>query len=237
MSRLSLGTEDEELPTLTLLTGHSSTFISQQALQSTAITVEIWRKETDPATGGVKGLPSARSSRPTCSIPVCISSYNIITGEIFNTLIWEYISQVDFNFHTRFHPLHEHAPIPRFVVSPATTPNMTYFTTYLDDLLSPVDIPPGQRATVWINIPVKIWIWGYFPLRGSRVQGMARSRLCNKGSMARDGSLKTRKVRAGRVVTLIFGLTALNLLKCVNSVLTDVMHYEVLIGVVVPLII
>lgn len=73
-----------------------------------------------------------------------------------------------------FEPLQDLPPIPRAVVG-ASSVNGSYFTLYLDDLLIPADIPNKVRGTIWVNIPVKFWIWaclrpygvGFIAARGS----------------------------------------------------------------------
>jgi len=134
-----------------------TSFVSKAALQSIALTVEIWRNEQD-GTGALKREPSVRN-RPTCTIPVCISTHNITTEQLFDTWIWEYLSDVRDGTDTIFHPLQEYPPIPRPTVSPDQ--QNKYFTLYSDDLTSPKDIPDHLRGKVWINVPVKVWVWGY----------------------------------------------------------------------------
>ncbi|KAF8446713.1 hypothetical protein BGX38DRAFT_1143111 [Terfezia claveryi] len=74
--------------------------------------------------------------------------------------IWipEFQEQIAQQSTQKFESLQDLPPIPRSVVgsSPA---NGSYFTLYLDDLLAPADIPNEVRGSVWVYIPVKLWIW------------------------------------------------------------------------------
>ncbi|KAF8415555.1 hypothetical protein EV426DRAFT_579035 [Tirmania nivea] len=142
----------------------STTFLSKTALQSAALTVEIWRNEKDGSTGVLKCEYSVRN-RPTCTIPVCISTHNITTDQLFDTWIWEYLSEVRAGTDSIFHDLQDHPPIPRSTVS--TDRQNKYFTLYLDDLISPKDIVENRRGTIWVNVPIKLWVWGY--LRSQKV--------------------------------------------------------------------
>ncbi|RPB18427.1 hypothetical protein L211DRAFT_874838 [Terfezia boudieri ATCC MYA-4762] len=135
-----------------------ASFLSKVALQSIALTVEIWRNEKDATTGELKRERTVRN-RPTCTIPVCISTHSITTEQLFDTWIWEYLSDVRSRTQEAFHTLQDHTPIPRSTV--CTAQQNKYFTLYLDDLTSPKDIPPNRRETVWINVPVTVWVWGY----------------------------------------------------------------------------
>ncbi|KAF8432371.1 hypothetical protein BGX38DRAFT_1146414 [Terfezia claveryi] len=58
----------------------------------------------------------------------------------------------------QFESLQDLHPVPRSTVG-SSSANGSYFTLYLDDLLEPADIPTEVRGTIWVNIPVKLWIW------------------------------------------------------------------------------
>ncbi|KAF8453702.1 hypothetical protein BGX38DRAFT_1176724 [Terfezia claveryi] len=131
-----------------------ASYLSEAALKSIAITVEIWRNQTDTTTGALKREPTLRN-RPTCTIPACISKHIITTKEIFSTCIWDYLSEVRQGTNDTFDTLQEHPPISRSTVS--TGQQNRYFTLYLDDLTSPEHIPQNRRGTVWVNVPIKEW--------------------------------------------------------------------------------
>jgi len=146
-------------------------FMSKVALQSIALTVEIWRNEKHATTGELKRERTVRN-RPTCTIPVCISTHNITTEQLFDTWIWEYLLDVRDGTHTAFQTLQDHTPIPRSTVS--TVQQSKYFTLYLDDLTSPKDIPQNRRGTIWMNVPIKVWVWGYLLSLGVGFKGWQR---------------------------------------------------------------
>lgn len=144
-----------------------STFLSSQALDTTALTVEIWRNEVDAASGGLKRHRSARG-RPSLCTPVCISIDTISTTDLFNTWIWEYLAASRVRRHTSFHAIQDKPPIPRSTVpSDGASYSRGYVTLYLDDMLSPPEIRSEDRGTIWINIPVRMWVWAY--LRSAKV--------------------------------------------------------------------
>ncbi|RPB20022.1 hypothetical protein L211DRAFT_895476 [Terfezia boudieri ATCC MYA-4762] len=147
---------------------HPATFLSMAALGSTALTLEIWRNERDIITGGLKREHTVLN-RPTCTIPVCISEHHITTEELFDTWIWEYLSEVRERTNDIFFTLPGKPPIPRSTVS--TDKQNKYFTLYLDDLTSPKDIPQDLRGEVWLNVPVKMWVWGYLLSQGVGFEG------------------------------------------------------------------
>ncbi|KAF8415970.1 hypothetical protein EV426DRAFT_711769 [Tirmania nivea] len=148
-----------------------TSFVSKEALQSIALTVEIWRNEKHASTGELKRERTVRN-RPTCTIPVCISAHNITTEQLFDTWIWEYLLDVRDGTHTTFQTLQDHTPIPRSTISAAR--QNTYFTLYLDDLTSPTDIPQNRRGAIWMNVPIKLWVWGFFLSEGVGFKGWER---------------------------------------------------------------
>ena len=125
--------------------------------EGNAIVIEVWRNSRDPKTGGFIKARTPRG-RKGQSIPVCISCHTITLKDLFEIWIPEFQEQIARKSSQRFETLQDLDPIPRSVVgsSPANGP---YFTLYLDDLLPPADIPKEVRGTVWVNIPVKLWIW------------------------------------------------------------------------------
>lgn len=135
-----------------------TTFLSEQGMQSVAMTVEVWRNDADG-----EGLKSKQSvpERATSSIPVAISVHNITTSELFTSWIWEYLASVRDGTTRRFQAPRDSSPIPRSSVCEPLTPK-SYLTLYLDDLISPEDIPSDKRGTVWANVPVKVWVWASF---------------------------------------------------------------------------
>ncbi|KAF8426080.1 hypothetical protein EV426DRAFT_573079 [Tirmania nivea] len=154
-----------------LLAPPVSTFLSLAARHSAVLTVEIWRNEIDLATGGLKREPSVRN-RSTCTVPICISTHTITALQLFETWIWEYLANVrDGQSNTSFEPLQNQPPVPRSAISSIAAHEKNYFTLYLDDLLSPKDIPFGKRGTIWVNVPVKIWVWGYLRAVGVGYKG------------------------------------------------------------------
>lgn len=175
------------------------TFLSRQAMQSVAMTVEVWRNEADG-----KGLKRTRSvrERATSSIPVAISVQNITTSDLFTSWIWEYLASVRDGTTSRFQAPSNSPPIPRSSVSEPSTPQ-SYFTLYLDDLISPDEIPSDKRGTIWANIPVKMWVWAYFRQAkvGTRSWGYRRDRwkrgqpaAANKENVEPTGSEVGRRV-------------------------------------------
>lgn len=153
-----------------------ASYQSEAALKSIAMTVEIWRNETDTTTGALKRQPTVRN-RPTCTIPACISKHDITTKQIFNTWIWDYLSEVRQGTNGTFDTLREHPRIPRSTVS--TGQQNRYFTLYLDDLTSPEHIPQNRRGTVWVNVPIKVWVWSYFNSQGVGFDGWKRDTVVN----------------------------------------------------------
>ncbi|KAF8429831.1 hypothetical protein BGX38DRAFT_1232919 [Terfezia claveryi] len=149
----SLGRRDRGIPTLVLETGYSQTpgkvhIVAKswlwrlvrneiEALEDHAVQCVI-RNETDTTTGALKREPTVRN-HPTCTIPACISKHNITTKQIFNTWIWDYLSEVRQGTDGTFDILREHPRIPR--------------STH---------IPQNRRETVWVNVPIKVWVWSYF---------------------------------------------------------------------------
>jgi len=73
------------------LAPNQTSILSKVDLQSIAITVEVWRNEKHATTGALKREQNIRN-RPTCTVPVCISTHNITTEQLFDTWIWEYLS-------------------------------------------------------------------------------------------------------------------------------------------------
>jgi len=73
---------------------------------------------------------------------------------------------------TTFHTLRDYPPIPRSMVS--LDQQNKYFTLYLDDLTSPKDIPQNRRGTIWVNVPMKVWVWGYLRSEGVGFKGWKR---------------------------------------------------------------
>ncbi|KAF8415974.1 hypothetical protein EV426DRAFT_578941 [Tirmania nivea] len=139
-----------------------ASYLPTAALLSIALTIEIWRNETDTTTGALKREHSVRNRR-TCTIPACISVHDITTEELFDTWIWEYLSEVP-SMTNSFHTLRDDPPIPRS--TPSTDHQNKYFTLYLDDLTSPTNIPQNHRGAIWINVPIKMWVWGYLLSQG-----------------------------------------------------------------------
>ncbi|KAF8442553.1 hypothetical protein BGX38DRAFT_1202374 [Terfezia claveryi] len=140
-----------------------TSFLSKVALQSIVLTIEIWRNEQDATTRGLKRERTVRD-RPTCTIPVCISTHSITTEQLFDTWVWEYLSAVRNKSYTTFHALQDHPPISRSTA--CTAQQNKYFTLYLDDLTSPKDIPQNLRGTIWVNVPMTVWVWGYLRSQG-----------------------------------------------------------------------
>ncbi|KAF8430708.1 hypothetical protein BGX38DRAFT_1334494 [Terfezia claveryi] len=150
------------------LASDPTSFLSKAALQSNVLTVEIWRNEKYDTTGELKREHTVRN-RPTCTILVCISTHSITTKQLFDTWIWEYLSDFRDGTHTTFHVLQDHTPIPRSAI--CTTQQNKYFTLYLDDLASPNEIPQNRRGTIWINVPMTVWVWGYLLTEGVGFDG------------------------------------------------------------------
>ncbi|KAF8416569.1 hypothetical protein EV426DRAFT_578657 [Tirmania nivea] len=149
------------------LAPNASTFLSDAVLQTIALTVEIWRNESDASTGALKRERTVRN-RPTSTIPVCISRHDITTSQLFDTWIWQYLSDFRNKSNSTFQELQklqDQPQIPRSTIS--TDSQNKYITLYLDDLISPKDIEQDLRGTIWINLPIKLWVWGY--LRSQRV--------------------------------------------------------------------
>lgn len=100
---------------------------------------------------------------------MCISIHTITTEQLFDTWIWEYLSEVRDNTDRIFSTLCEYPPLPHSTVS--TDQQNKYFTLYLDDLTSPKYIPQNRRGTIWINVPIKVWVWGYLLSEGVGFKG------------------------------------------------------------------
>jgi len=152
----------------------ASSFLPRAALSAIALTVEIWRNETDPITKALKREHTV-GNRPTCTIPTCISIHQITVQELFDTWIWEYLAEPRKETLNIFDKVEDQPAIPRSRVS-ASVENK-YFTLYLDDLTSPEHIPHDQRGEIWVNIPMKMWVWGYLVSQGVGFHGWDRKQV------------------------------------------------------------
>lgn len=179
--------------------------IDSKAAGTNAITISIWRNEVDSITGNFKVFGgNSLKNRAGTTTPICISTHKITRQELMTTYLERYLaakqrSSIDPGFSGTYikHSVDPLAPssIP---LSPNSVPtdqpigrsvpfnksiNLSYFTIYLDDLLSPSSIPVRMRERFWVNIPIDIWVWGVF-----RSYGIGAMEGGSEGNKEADGA-------------------------------------------------
>ncbi|KAF8423023.1 hypothetical protein EV426DRAFT_143159 [Tirmania nivea] len=140
--------------------GYINTAVIDSYKNYRGIDIEIWRNQTIPGTCTplLSGTTQGNAQKHTTPIMISAGGYSIEAIIEKEIPAWqEFIkTSKETLLHTKGH--RDSAPIPRGV---SQKESMDYITIYLEDIVSPANVPAARWETKYANIPIQLFLRGY----------------------------------------------------------------------------